>query len=192
MLFLRVVALLWVCGLEVLLGNVHRKGHGGVRCRDAVHDGGQGAHAPLVRRVGSAQKICKRHTSLKRTAGVCLAWVREARAHPRCCSSACTGRGCCSTLGCCSTCCLSWARWMTTPVTMAMRTQALLSFIHSYDTAHPTRSQTAHTVGPFKNHTCALSPSRDPPTPSLMSILNAYSMDAYWDSKRRVFALCWL
>lgn len=162
MLFLRVVALLWVCGLEVLLGNVHRKSHGGVRCRDAVHDGGQGAHAPLVRRVGSAQKICKTHPSLIHSAGVCLAWVREARAHPRCCSSACTVRGCCSTLGCCSTCCLSWARWMTTPVTMAMRTQALLSFIHSYDMAHPTRSHT-HTVGPFKNHTCALSPSRDPP-----------------------------
>lgn len=47
--------------MEVLLGNVHRKGHGGVCCRDAVHDGGQGAHAPLLRRVGGTQEICK-HT----------------------------------------------------------------------------------------------------------------------------------
>lgn len=124
--------------MEVLLGNVHRKGHDGVCCRDAVHDGGQGAHGPLLRRVGGAQKICK-HTAaacLVKTRGVCTAWVRGC-AHPRCCSSVCTVRGCCSTLGCCSRCCLSWARWMTTPVTMAMRTQALLSFIHCYDTAYP-------------------------------------------------------
>lgn len=72
MLFLLVLALLWVCGLEVLLGNVHRKGHGGVCCRDAVHDGGQGAHGPLLRRVGGAQKICKHTASacLVRTRGV--------------------------------------------------------------------------------------------------------------------------
>lgn len=75
MLFLRVEALLWVCGLEVLLGNVHRKGHGGVRCRDAVHDGGQGAHAPLVRRVGGAQKICRTHTHTFNTQCRCLLGV---------------------------------------------------------------------------------------------------------------------
>ena len=58
---LLIPALLWVCCAEVLLGNVHRKSHGGVCRRDAVHDGGQGAHAALLRGVGSTQKICK-HT----------------------------------------------------------------------------------------------------------------------------------
>lgn len=70
--------------------------------------------------------------------------------HPRCCSSACTARGCCSTPGYCSRCCQSWARWMTTPVTMEMHThthtQKLLSFIRGKEAAHPTPCYAAHQV----------------------------------------------
>lgn len=63
--------------------------------------------------------------------------------HPRCCSSACTARGCCSTPGYCSRCCQSWARWMTTPVTMEMHTHTHteVAVIHSGQrgsTPHPT------------------------------------------------------
>lgn len=102
------------------------------------------------------------------------AWRRAKRAHPRCCSSACTGPGCCSTLGCCSRCCLSWARWMTTPVAMATHTQTLLSFIHCYDTAHPVPETDDTHCGAFKT-THAL-PAL-PVTPPLLAsdILNAHS-----------------
>lgn len=47
--------------------------------------------------------------------------------HPRCCSSACTAPGCCSTPGYCSRCCPNWARLTTSPVTMEMHKQKLLS-----------------------------------------------------------------
>ena len=66
--------------------------------------------------------------------------------HPHCCSSACTAPGCCSTPGCCSRCCLNWAHLTTTPVTMEMHTQKLLSVTLCYDTAHPAPNTHTHTT----------------------------------------------
>lgn len=54
---------LLACWSEGLFGNVHRKGHRSICCRDAIHNGGQGPHVPVLWRVCSTQKICKKTQS---------------------------------------------------------------------------------------------------------------------------------
>lgn len=113
---------LWVCCEKALLGNVHRKGHSSICCRDAVHDGGQGTHVPLLWRVSSTQEICKETQSHVQdlhegALRACLRSLCVKCTHPRCCSSVCTVRECCSTRGYCSRCCLNWAHLTMTPVT---------------------------------------------------------------------------
>lgn len=144
--------------MDGLLGNVHRKGHSSVCCRNAVHDGGQGTHVPLLWRVSSTQEICKETESHIQclSGGVinclcCLMGPCVNCTHPHCCSSVCTARECCSTLGYCSRCCPNWARLTTTPVTMEMHTQTLLSVTLRYDMAHsaPHRG-TAHATAQCK------------------------------------------
>lgn len=144
---------LWVRCVEGLFGNVHRKTNSSACCRDAVHDGGQGPHVPLLWRVSSTQEICKETQSHiqypSEGAPICLCCVMRLCVnctHPRCYSSVCTARECCSTLGYCSRCCPNWARLTTTPVTMEIA-QKLLSVTLCYDTAHPAPHRNiAHTT----------------------------------------------
>lgn len=57
-----------------------------------------------------------------------LSWgVRTTCTHPRYCSSGSTAPEYCSTLGCCSRCCLNWAHWTKTPVTMEMQAEVAVS-----------------------------------------------------------------
>lgn len=119
--------------------------------------------------------------STQRCTLCCLIRLCVKCTHPRCCSSVCTVRECCSTPGYCSRCCLNWARLMTTPVTMKMRTQKLLSFTLSYDAAHPApQRNTAHTMGQCNaTHTHSLTPPPMHPATSQwqMYIMNTVSKE---------------
>lgn len=144
LLFVALCPHLWVRYVEGLLRNVHGKGYNSVCFRDAVNNRGQGMHVPLFRRVCNTQEICRETQShiqyLAKGSVICLCSLMRLCVkctHPRCCSSAYTALECCSTLGCCSRCCLNWAHLTTTPVTMEMHAQKLLSVTLRYDTAHP-------------------------------------------------------